>query len=198
MDDSGAVTDSNNEKLCEACEVVAAELEVLLADPQTTEELIVVLEATVCTQAQGKFLEQCKSLVEMYVPQMIQSLQVSLNADTMCVQTGICQSEQINAIALHKTKKEECVMCHFFILEAKRKLKDPVVQPKVLVFLANTCNRVPEYADQCKDAVGEYAPIVFANIDVVLDAKVICSKIGACPAGATPKLIKLPVYSAQA
>eukprot|EP00270_Netrium_digitus_P009970 TRINITY_DN306_c0_g2_i1.p1 TRINITY_DN306_c0_g2~~TRINITY_DN306_c0_g2_i1.p1 ORF type:complete len:162 (-),score=61.21 TRINITY_DN306_c0_g2_i1:178-663(-) len=84
-----------------------------------------------------------------------------------------------------RLKSEDCVACRFLVKEAKKKLKDPKNQAKLSEFLEESCGKIPNQniSQQCLAAVDQYLPMIFANLDQILDPAKVC--VGFCSFGAS-------------
>ncbi|BBM97660.1 saposin [Marchantia polymorpha subsp. ruderalis] len=161
-------------KTCALCQDFAADALTYLGSNRTKTQIIVALHLA-CSRLE-ELSKQCDLLVDVYAPDLMEHLN-NLTPEEFCEMTRLCKP----ALATTQLKKRnDCAICQFVILELKFKLRDPKTQERLLEVLGNGCDKVINHVDECKMIVAQYAPFLLANLETILDADVLCTKIGAC------------------
>lgn len=125
--------------------------------------------------------EQGDGLVDKYLMERLDD--ISSRPEELCEITHFCKPRSGKAAALYNSrglKRNDCAICQFVVLELKLKLRDPATQERLLEVLLNGCNRVQNHVEECKMIVAQYGPFILENLDNILDADALCSRIGAC------------------
>jgi saposin len=168
-----------DKKTCGLCEDFANDALSYLESNATQTKLVEALHLA-CSRLEG-FKRQCDILVDVYAPDFIEHVS-DLTPEEVCEITRLCTSSRKPAVGSGVASNTDCTFCQFVVLELKLKLRDPVTQEKLLEVLLNGCGKVQNHVDECRMIVIQYAPFILANLDNILDADALCSRIGACPA----------------
>jgi saposin len=178
-------------KTCALCQDFATDALSYLERNATKAKIIGALHLA-CSRL-DEISKQCDLLVDIYAPDLMAHLD-DLTPEELCEITHLCQPTKT---AIRAVKRNDCAICQFVVLELKIKLKDPVTQAKILDVLLNGCSRVQNHVDECKMIVTQYAPFILANLDNILDADALCSRIGACLQSRKPDPVEpvLALYS---
>ncbi|KAL3684624.1 hypothetical protein R1sor_002646 [Riccia sorocarpa] len=160
---------------CALCQEFAFDALNYLESNRTKKQIIFALHVA-CSRLED-LSKQCDLLVDVYAPHLIAELD-TLSPEQFCEATRLCKP----AVAATQLKnRNDCAVCQFMVMEVKVKLRDPKTQERLLEVLNNGCDRVVNHVDECKMVVSQYAPFLLANLDTILDADVLCAKIGVCP-----------------
>ncbi|KAK3020893.1 hypothetical protein RJ639_047205 [Escallonia herrerae] len=163
-----------NENVCTLCEEFAAEALNYLAENKTQTEIMVVLHKS-CSKLLS-YKEQCITLVDYYAPLFFLEVS-SIQPGNFCQKVNLC--EKMVVIVQH-TDKDSCSLCQYAVAEALLKLKDPDTQLEILELLLKACDTVESYVKKCKKMVFEYAPLILANAEQLLETTDICTVLHAC------------------
>jgi len=161
---------------CQLCQYAATSLIAYLASNQTQVQIMTVAHTACLHVKKPELRAQCDAAVDEYVPQLLAVMQTITPAE-LCHILSFCPFEFGGPVA----NKDECLMCHFLVLELRFKLEQPETQAKVSKFLEETCNRIPNLTAQCTESIAEYAPVIFQSLDAVMDPRLICKKLHVCP-----------------
>ncbi|KAI5054888.1 hypothetical protein GOP47_0030033 [Adiantum capillus-veneris] len=183
---SSAMLLLNDARACKMCTKFATEALAYAQDSKTETEVLEALHAQ-CAKL-GDFSSRCNMLVDTYAPLYISKLD-STTPEQICEKVGICSSESIR-------DPSSCATCEFAVYQLKAKLRNPLVQEKMMETLINECSKVPAHVEQCKEIVTQYGPYMLANLDKYMDAETICTEIHACESktklASNDMLIRLP------
>lgn len=174
-----AQTERANGRTCALCEEFAKDALPYLAANTTALKMIEALHRA-CARL-GDSSKQCQIMVDIFAADLMERLD-DISPEELCQITHFCTPTSKPALTSRGLKINDCAICQFVVLEVKLKLKDPVTQERILEVLLNGCNRVQNHVDECKMIVTQYAPFILANLDTILDADALCSKIRACQA----------------
>eukprot|EP00898_Chlorokybus_atmophyticus_P009009 jgi/Chlat1/9109/Chrsp97S08423 len=174
----------NGKAACETCEIVTAEVERALRDPETIDQITDELVKQLCGRLSGDIQQQCTNVVDQYGPEMIQLLEI-LGPGEVCRALGICVPEPPSAsLVAHlegfEVSDRNCDMCTYLVQEAALELSDVKTQEAIVTMLKNICMNFPSVIEQCQSLVDTYAPLVFEEARTELTPD-LCIKVGVCP-----------------
>jgi hypothetical protein len=161
---------------CQLCQYAATSIIAYLASNQTQMQLLDVAHTACLRVRKPELRAQCDAAVDEYLPQLLAVLQTVTPAE-LCHILSFCPFE----VGSPRLGKDECLMCHFLVLELRFKLEKPETQAQVIQFLEETCNRIPNLTAQCTATIAQYAPIIFQSLDAILDPRMVCKKLHVCP-----------------
>ncbi|GBG68846.1 hypothetical protein CBR_g3540 [Chara braunii] len=189
----------HSKRRCKVCEAFAAQALRYLGQNETVAE-IVSLAHKACQRLKGETSqEECNSLVEVYA-QDLPSVMASITPEQFCHLLKFCDGDDNPAAAAADDERErddgeaedvndvnavghggnECLLCRYAVVKARKRLENPEVQEMILGLLDRTCEKVPKHTDQCKAFLESYSENFFANLDVILDPHGFCRRMGAC------------------
>jgi len=74
-----------------------------------------------------------------------------------------------------------CEECIFAVTELKSLLQDPSIQGQVKSFLTGVCAKMGSMRDECTQLLDQYLPLVFTEIEALLDnPRAVCTDAGMC------------------
>eukprot|EP00245_Coleochaete_scutata_P003397 TRINITY_DN15020_c0_g1_i1.p1 TRINITY_DN15020_c0_g1~~TRINITY_DN15020_c0_g1_i1.p1 ORF type:complete len:397 (-),score=66.72 TRINITY_DN15020_c0_g1_i1:651-1841(-) len=162
---------------CDRCLTTARSFSgVLKEHAPNWEDARTILHAKCLKTGNGFSQDKCHKAVDEHTDEVMEVVD-ALSPAQMCRAAGLCR-RSFGGRDLHAPV---CGTCHFLVMEAKMELHKPENQQKVLNFMEATCQKLRGHEDECVDMVKQYGPLVFVNIDNILDARVLCNQIGACP-----------------
>lgn len=195
-------SDANNEGLlegglCGICEKVFKQALQVLGNKETQQTVLADLLYG-CSLLPAAKADKCAGLVTEYYTAAIELLE-STSPEQFCRDAAnLCASgeeareptrqlaallgskPELKLISSRTSNSQQCAECRFVVNEAKKKLKDPANQVKLTTFLTETCNKFPDYKDECLMLLEEYLPILFSNVDELLNPVNVCRKVGFC------------------
>lgn len=83
-----ALRDLKDAKDCQICQFIILELKLKLRDPATQDKLLDVLLKS-CSRVPNH-VEECRTLVQQYVPFILSNLDTVLDGDAICAKMGAC------------------------------------------------------------------------------------------------------------
>ncbi|XP_020593746.1 prosaposin-like [Phalaenopsis equestris] len=173
MDMKGIAT---NGQICQLCQEFTTKAIFFLGENQTQTEIINNLHQT-CYHLFSPDL-QCIRLVNSYVPHFLEEI-AKLQPKLLCQKVNLCEEIPVIHIIKHD---DPCTLCHNAVNEVLTKLEDPETQLEVIQILIKLCNKVENFAHECKKFVLEYGPIIMANTEKFLQKTDICTAIHVCKA----------------
>ncbi|KAK3017484.1 hypothetical protein RJ639_005988 [Escallonia herrerae] len=163
-----------NENVCKLCEEFAAEALNYLAENKTQTEIMVILHKS-CSKLLS-FKEECITLVDYYAPLFFLEVS-SVQPGNFCQKVNLCEKM---VVVVQHLGEDSCSLCQYAVAEALLKLKDPDTQLEIIELLLKACDAVESYVKKCKIMVFEYAPLILANAEQLLETTDICTVLHAC------------------
>ncbi|XP_068183104.1 prosaposin [Antennarius striatus] len=176
------VRDSN---LCTICEFVMKQLESMLEDQATEEEVIQAVEK-VCTLLPSSVEQQCKDLIETYGEAIIELLVQQADPKVVCTVLGLCKEvHRLYISALDQTRFKVggyCEACKMAITYVDELLEKNATEAQIEEAVRKACNFLPaSLQTECDQLVEAYEPMIVQLILQMLDPDFVCMKLGACP-----------------
>ncbi|KAJ5072527.1 hypothetical protein M0811_01542 [Anaeramoeba ignava] len=161
---------------CTVCEMIMELLDTFLKDNHTDQEIEQFLE-NVCNMLPSFLSGPCDSLVQEYLPQIINLIVNGVTPDQICSMIGLCATPKA-------PRGIECTVCEMIMELLDNFLKDNHTDQEIEQFLENVCNMLPSFlSGPCDSLVQEYLPQIINLIVNGVTPDQICSMIGLC---ATP------------
>ncbi|KAJ8248200.1 hypothetical protein GJAV_G00239440 [Gymnothorax javanicus] len=170
---------------CTICEAVMQELENMLEDKATEEEVIHAVEK-VCKIVPAKYRAQCNDLVETYGQAIIDLLVQEADPKTVCTLLGLCSSSRGTLIpVLNQAKFEQggfCEVCEMAVRYIDGILEDNATEAQIKDAVEKVCNFLPDSIQtECNQLIDQYEPVFVELLIQALDPEFVCTKMGACP-----------------
>ncbi|ONK61801.1 uncharacterized protein A4U43_C08F33720 [Asparagus officinalis] len=164
-----------NEQLCTLCEEYTALATDYLNANKTETDVMKTLHQA-CSQMHS-FEKQCVILVDYYGQLFFNEIG-KIRPDEFCRKVNLCEriSTRISM------REDTCKLCRQVVTEIVTKLKDPDSQMEIIQILLKECNRMEQYAKECKRLVFRYGPLILVNGEKFLESNDICISIHACKA----------------
>eukprot|EP00057_Strongylocentrotus_purpuratus_P021219 XP_011675693.1 PREDICTED: proactivator polypeptide [Strongylocentrotus purpuratus] len=160
---------------CTICEFVIAELDTMLKENATQEEIKTALEE-ICALMPATVRTECESFVETYESILIKLLTTE-SPDQICTVIQLCSA---GFKALQGTI--ECDLCQTAVREFMIALQEPSVTKEVVAIVNETCAILPaEYKATCLSYVDQYGDLVTEFIAQFFDPITSCTLLEACP-----------------
>ncbi|XP_028323904.1 prosaposin isoform X2 [Gouania willdenowi] len=177
---------------CTICEFVMKQLEEMLQDHATEEEVIKAVEQ-VCTFLPSTLSTQCKDLIETYGQAIIELLVQQADPKTVCTVLGLCNDASRQFVAeLDKTRFKAggyCDVCKMAVNYIDGVLEQNITEAKIGEAVRKVCSFLPSsYQTQCDQFVEQYEPMLIQLLLQMMDPDFVCTKVGACP-GAVKRLL---------
>ncbi|XP_026879158.2 prosaposin isoform X1 [Electrophorus electricus] len=170
---------------CAICEFVMRELENMIQDHTTEEEVVQAVEK-VCNILPSTLTAQCKDLIETYGQAIIELIMQAADPKSVCVVLGLCNGAGRTLIPVMEKAEFEaggfCDVCKMAVRYVDRLLEKNATQAEIEEAVKKVCNFLPdEYKTQCDQLVEQYEPMLVELLLQTLDPDFVCMKLGACP-----------------
>nr|XP_055027064.1 prosaposin [Misgurnus anguillicaudatus] len=170
---------------CAVCEFVMKEVESLLQDKTSEEQIVQVLEK-VCGILPDTLSAQCKDLIDSYGKAIIELLVQEADPKTICTLLGLCSGAKHGFIpVMDKAKYTSggfCDVCKMAVRYVDGILEQNATQAEIEEAVMKVCNFLPEAVrDECNQLVQQYEPMLVQLLLTTLDPDFVCMKLGACP-----------------
>ncbi|XP_055923775.1 uncharacterized protein LOC129954113 [Eupeodes corollae] len=167
---------------CILCELIIDQLEKMLKDNETTNDIKHALE-TVCVILPDSIETDCNEFIEKY-GDLIVSLMRSLPPKAVCENMLLCSQNSLSKLAAKSAGPEPCVFCEVITKELQNQLKDKNTTEEIEHVIENICKVMPKsLTTKCDKFIEEYGNVIIALAQSV-PPKEICQNLGLCPAGA--------------
>ncbi|KAM3606641.1 uncharacterized protein V6R79_020329 [Siganus canaliculatus] len=170
---------------CAICEFVMKQLESMLEDQATEEEVIQAVEK-VCTYLPKSLTTQCKDLVETYGQAIIELLVQQADPKTVCTVLALCNDAKRAFVpALDQTRFKVggyCDVCKLAVNYMDQLLEKNATKEQIEEAVRKVCSFLPDSLQtQCDQLVEQYEPVLVQLLLEALDPEFVCMKVGACP-----------------
>lgn len=173
---------------CDMCTQIVNYIKQLFDDQVIESEIATIVEQ-LCTTFPSPYDTLCKTMVETYLPLVLQLLEKGLNASEICTQIGLCSASN-NNIKYHIRKFHRpehidnglaCEMCTKIVSYIEQQINDSTIDIEIEKLVEQTCFTFPSpYDALCKTTVEQYLPKVIELIKQGLETSDICTKIALC------------------
>lgn len=183
------------EPICTDCKKFMTDIKDLVTSKTTEQELEQMIEQQLCSQL-GQFENECKALVEAYVPELLELLVNEMDPDMICSAAGFCNATGCPKVMLAKMRlrksplyqevaqvsdSAECEICKTILGELQDLDRSATIQQEIEAFLKdNICSQLGALKGSCEETVDQYAPELFELIATELDPATRCQGIGFC------------------
>ncbi|XP_045558271.1 prosaposin isoform X1 [Salmo salar] len=170
---------------CIACEFIMKEVESMLGDEKTEQDVVRVLEK-VCSVLPSSLSAQCKDLIESYGRAIIELLLQEADPKTICTVLGLCKDASRAFIPVLDQSQVEaggfCDVCKMAVRYIDGILEGNATQAQIEDAVRKVCSFVPEAVrGECDQLVEQYEPMLVQLLLQVLDPDFVCMKVGLCP-----------------
>ncbi|KAA8583945.1 prosaposin isoform X2 [Etheostoma spectabile] len=170
---------------CAICEFVMKQLETMLEDQKTEEEVIHAVEK-VCTYLPSSLSAQCKDLVETYGQAIIELLVQQTDPKTVCTVLALCNdASRAYVPALDQTRFKAggyCKVCKMAVSYLDGILEKNATEAQIEEAVRKVCSFLPSsFQTECDQMIEQYEPILIQLLLQMLDPDFVCMKVGACP-----------------
>uniref|UniRef100_A0A8C7JDR9 Prosaposin n=1 Tax=Oncorhynchus kisutch TaxID=8019 RepID=A0A8C7JDR9_ONCKI len=170
---------------CIACKFIMKEVESMLGDEKTEQDVVRVLE-TVCSVLPPSLSAQCKDLIESYGQAIIKLLLQEADPKTICTVLGLCNDASRAFIPVLDQSQVEagglCDICKMAVRYIDGILEQNATQAQIEDAVRKVCSFVPETVrGECDQLIEQYEPMLVQLLLQTLDPDFVCMKVGLCP-----------------
>ncbi|TSN48512.1 Prosaposin [Bagarius yarrelli] len=149
---------------CAICEFVMKELESMIQD-QTTEDEVVQAVEKVCSILPSTLSAQCKDLIETYGQAIIELLIQEADPKTVCSLLGLCKEASRAFIPVMEKAEFQaggfCEVCKMAVRYVDGILEKNATEAQIEDAVKKVCNFLPdEYKTQCDQLIDQYEPLL--------------------------------------
>ncbi|XP_056291342.1 prosaposin-like [Pseudoliparis swirei] len=170
---------------CAICEFVMQQLESILDDQKTEEEVLHAVEK-VCTYLPSSLSAQCKDLIETYGQAIIELLVQQADPKTICTVLALCNDGSrafVPALdmTLYKTGGY-CDVCKMAVNYIDGILEKNATEEQIEEAVRKVCSFLPDsFQTECDQMVQQCEPMLIQLLLQMLHPDCVCMKVGACP-----------------
>ncbi|KAL0230203.1 hypothetical protein PCE1_003765 [Barthelona sp. PCE] len=120
----------------------------------------------------------CKSIVQAYVPQLIDIFENSVTPKAACGFLSLCPKQ----VKLQLTETPSCSICEFIVSTVEHLLADVNVEQMITQAAVSMCTHLPsQYTGLCLNFVNTYVPALIEQLEGYLsDPEAACSAVKLC------------------
>ncbi|XP_067131550.1 uncharacterized protein Sap-r isoform X2 [Centruroides vittatus] len=174
----------DNNEICDLCKQMVQEARDQLLSNETQEEIKEVFEGS-CALIPIKIIaDECKKLVDEFIPELIEMLASRMDPNMVCTVAGLCNGEISKELSsadivslFYKSKYNYCSDCKK-VFNAVKEIFTKVPQDEMQDMLLKICNQLSE-SKQCTTMVRSFLPIAYDFV-TSMNAADVCSMIGEC------------------
>ncbi|CAJ1067775.1 prosaposin isoform X2 [Xyrichtys novacula] len=169
---------------CSICEFVMKELEDMLKDEATEEEVIQAVEK-VCTVLPSTLSAQCKDLIETYGSAIIELLVQQADPKTVCTVLGLCNDpSRAFVVALDQTRFDAggyCQVCKMAVEYIDGILEKNATEAQIEEAVRKACSFLPDaFRTECDQMVEQYEPMLIQLLLQMLEPDFVCMAVAHC------------------
>ncbi|XP_029031183.1 prosaposin [Betta splendens] len=170
---------------CAICEFVMKQLESMLEDHATEEQVKLAVEK-VCMFLPSSLSAQCKDLIDTYGEAIIELLVQEADPKTVCTVLSLCNGAgRAYVLALDKTRFDAggyCEVCKMAVTYIDRILEKNATEAQIEDAVRRVCSFLPDsFQSECDQMIEQYEPMLVQLLIQMLDPDFVCMKMGACP-----------------
>ncbi|XP_023819351.1 prosaposin isoform X2 [Oryzias latipes] len=170
---------------CAICEFVMKQVEAMLTD-ETTEEEVIQAVQKVCYLVPSSLTAQCKDLIETYGEAIIELLVQEVDPKTVCTMLALCNdASRAYVVALDQPRFKTggyCEVCKMAVGYIDGILEKNATEAEIEEAVKKVCSFLPDaYKTECDQLVEQYEPVLVQLLLQMLDPDFVCTKVGACP-----------------
>nr|CAB3260857.1 uncharacterized protein LOC100176110 [Phallusia mammillata] len=163
---------------CELCEVIATELDNLLTENSTEDDIITAVEK-VCSILPSADQDACKLLIEQYGKEIINYLAKQLSPKTLCSDLGLCTS----SVAKKGSQDSAvCEICEIVAEELDHLLSGKSTEKEIIDAVEKVCDILPsKYKKECDTLIQTYGDEIIQLLVKFVSPKALCMTLKLCP-----------------
>jgi len=166
---------------CILCEYVMGEIEKILENNKTEDEIIAALDK-VCNIMPSTVRKSCLDFVNTYGPAIITILETELTPGEVCTVLGLCKSTRaVKTVTKKGDDAETCLICETLVQYVEALLKENSTVTDVENIVKKICNFLPDtMKTECDTIIDEYGSLIVQYILAKYDPKEVCTMIKLC------------------
>lgn len=168
---------------CVICEFIMSEVDSLLADNATEEEIKAALDK-VCKLLPETVQDQCIDFINRYSNAVIELLAHELKPEQVCTMLGLCKNTKLKAAEKSQNqvlKNDMCGVCETVIQYVETLCEDNSTVEEIEKVLEKVCNFLPSSLQQeCDQIIETYGKTIIDMIISQSTPEEICTAIGLC------------------
>jgi len=206
---------------CSDCKTLIATIKSEIDDKSNQAAMTNALEGE-CAQIGGDLAAECKTLVDMFVPQMVGLIDEELTND-LCVMVGLCKNasvtitmktvvdkaravfvqklrsagklnQHIRGVASRVSADDTCTTCEEVLNTAKLFLNNNSTEQQIESVLEDdVCTQLGSFSAMCKEIIEQYMPKLWKQFMDGFDPKTLCGDLGLCNTTVTIEAPQLSV-----
>nr|XP_039273546.1 uncharacterized protein LOC120347581 isoform X5 [Styela clava] len=181
---------------CEVCTLIATELDKVLSEESTQEEIEAALKE-VCNVLPDSVKDTCNGLVTQYGTEIVNLLVEEFKPDMICVQLDLCQSTKEILKVESITSSAECEVCTLIATELDKVLSEESTQEEIEAALKEVCNVLPDSVkDTCNGLVTQYGTEIVNLLVEEFKPDMICVQLDLCQS--TKEILKVESITSSA
>ena len=163
---------------CTICTLVVEAVERAMTSTTVESEIIALVEK-ICDQFPAPFSTLCDSLVQQYVPQIMEWLEQGLESLDICTKIGLCTAEEV---AIRRNANGiTCTLCTTVVSAIEKAMTSTTVESEIIALVEKLCAKIEApYSTLCNSLVEQYIPTIMQWLEQGLEKIEICQKIGLC------------------
>lgn len=188
----------DNDDVCQVCKDMVQQARDQLESNQTQNDLKAVFEGSCKLIHVKPIVKECITLVDQFIPDLIETLASQMNPSVVCSVAGLCNSAHIDQllekysqptskmvdVRSHSLEKDEiepdeCTKCLTVAAHMEYKLNNSP-RDRVLQNALNLCAELSTFTDACSATILTYFDTLFAHLQENFNSKNICHLSGQC------------------
>jgi len=183
---------------CYLCKYVVQVLEAFITSNSTEAEILAFAE-NICKVLPTQYRPICLSLVDVYIPQVIQELINKEDPATVCTAISLCSSglalerltEAFSSRKKLQADPQNCQLCQFLVITLEGYVTSNTTVQQLLQYANLFCNTLGPLSSSCKAFVAKELPLVVQYIISKASPLVVCTKLRVCSALSDKKAVLL-------
>lgn len=203
----------NSEPICTDCKKFFNDIKQMITANKTEEEVKELIDNMICSLL-GSVEDECKSLVDTYLPEIMEFFSSYYDPAVICQSLGVCNSAnpsqnfllflRLRKLQLYKQASQlnspgSCILCESVMSELQSLDRNKKFQDKIIALVkTKLCANLGSMESSCNEACDMYAAELFELIASELDPKTRCKSLGFCLSGSTNTEVQhLPMVDIQ-
>lgn len=181
---------------CVLCEFVMKEIDSLIANNKTEQNIIAALEK-VCDMLPSSIKAPCDDFIKTYGKAILDLLLQELDPKAICTVLGLCSSSE-KPTPPAADSAYTCMVCETIVQYLEALMEENATIEVIDSYLQKICNFLPDtMKTECNDVVNTYGPRIINYISMKFTPKQVCEMAKVCPSGADVKKQSVPLLGAN-
>lgn len=171
---------------CGVCTWLVGEAEQFLASNVSLEKMETLLD-DLCSKFGDSISPLCKSLVEEYLPTILEFVESKLTPQLICQKISLCPHgnglepySETRVKTAEKHDPEECVVCQFLLHGVEKLISANYTLDVIETLMDEACSKLGPLSGLCKEGVSSYLPKIISYLEAEVNPSEICQKLGLC------------------